>query len=549
MKITLAQLNYHIGNFRNNSDKLINAINLAQKEGSELIVFSELSVTGYTPHDLLEQKDFVEEAIETAKIIAKHCTNIAAIIGCPTINENPEGKKLFNSAMFLKNGKIEKTINKTLLPTYDIFDEYRYFEPNDIFELIELNGEKIALTICEDLWDEQEIQINFSRQKLYKKTPMDELIKLKPKLIINIAGSPFSYNQKDMRKNILKRNAKKYNLPLVYVNQTGAQTELIFDGGSMFLNSNGNIVKELKYFEEDIAHINTNDYKAKESYNIEKNNRLEGIYNALVLGVRDYFYKNGFKKACLGLSGGIDSALTLAIAAEALGSENIDVLLMPSQFSSKHSVDDAVRLAENLNIKHHIIPINNLYHGFNQSLSGIFVNKQSDVTEENIQARIRGMLLMAYSNKFGHIVLNTSNKSEAAVGYTTLYGDMNGGLSVLGDVYKTDVYLLSKYINRDKEIIPVNTITKPPSAELRPEQKDSDSLPEYDILDNLLFQYIEQKKSVSEINVNGLDNKQITEIIKMVNQNEYKRFQAPPILRISSKAFGFGRRIPLVAKF
>lgn len=549
MKITLAQLNYHIGNFKNNTYKIINAINKAKNEGSELIVFSELSVTGYTPHDLLEQKDFVEEAIKNAELIASHCTDIAAIIGCPTINQNPEGKKLFNSALFLQNGKIEKIINKTLLPTYDIFDEYRYFEPNDIFEVIELNGEKIALTICEDLWDKQEIQLNFSRQKLYKTTPMDELIKLEPELIINIAGSPFSYNQKDMRKNILKRNAKKYNLPLIYVNQTGAQTELIFDGGSMFLNSKGDIVKELKYFSEDICQININEFKAKEPEKENSNNRIESIYNALVLGVRDYFDKNGFKKACLGLSGGIDSAVTLAIASNALGCNNIDALLMPSQFSSQHSIDDAVILAKNLGNKHHIIPINNLYNGFNQSLSGIFENRNEDVTEENIQARIRGILLMAYSNKFGHIVLNTSNKSEAAVGYTTLYGDMNGGLSVLGDVYKTDVYLLAKYINRNKEIIPVNTIAKPPSAELRPDQKDSDSLPEYDILDNLLFQYIEQKKSVSEINVNGLDNQQITEIIKMVNQNEYKRFQSPPILRISSKAFGFGRRMPLVAKY
>jgi len=549
MKITLAQLNYHIGNFKNNTDKIIKAINQAKNAGSELIVFSELSITGYTPHDLLEQKDFVEEAINTAEHIASHCTDIAAIIGCPTINQNPEGKKLFNSALFLQNGKIEKIINKTLLPTYDIFDEYRYFEPNDIFQVIEINKKKIALTICEDLWDEQEIQQVFSRQKLYKTTPMDNLIKLKPELIINIAGSPFSHNQKKMRINILKRNAKKYNLPLIYVNQIGAQTELIFDGGSMFINSNGDIVKELKYFEEDISHINTDQYKPANISIKTSDNRIASIYQALVLGVKDYFTKNGFKKAVLGLSGGIDSAVTIAIAADALGPKNVDALLMPSQFSSQHSIDDAIKLADNLNLKYYILPINELWYSFNKSLSEIFANTNNDITEENIQARARGVLLMAYSNKFGHIVLNTSNKSEAAVGYTTLYGDMNGGLSVLGDVYKTDVYLLAKYINRNNEIIPENTITKPPSAELRPDQKDSDSLPEYNILDDVLFQYIEQKKSASEIQVKGMNKQQVIDIIKMVNQNEYKRFQAPPILRVSSKAFGFGRRMPLVAKY
>jgi NAD+ synthase (glutamine-hydrolysing) len=549
MKITLAQLNYHIGNFSSNAEKIIAAIEKANCENSDIVVFSELSVCGYTPHDLLEQKDFVNQAILTAQEIAKHCTSIAAIVGCPTINDNPKGKNLYNSALFLANGKIEKQIHKTLLPTYDIFDEYRYFEPNDLFELIEYKGEKIAITICEDLWDEQEIPENFSRQKLYKATPMDKLAALKPDLIINIAGSPFSYNQADMRKNILKRNAKKYQLPLVYVNQIGAQTELIFDGGSTVVNASGIVVEELSYFNEDVRTIDVckqtlNNIKPEIDYP-----RIARIYDALILGIRDYFKKMGFQKATLGLSGGIDSAVCLALAEKALGSNNLNVILMPSQFSSQHSIDDAEALAKKLNVAYHTIPIKNLYDSFNTSLLPIFTDRATDITEENIQARIRGLLLMAYSNKFGHILLNTSNKSEAAVGYTTLYGDMSGGLSVLGDVYKTDVYLLAEYINRNEIIIPSNTINKPPSAELRPDQKDSDSLPDYSILDTILFQYIELKKSVSEIEASGFNKQQITTIIKMVNQNEYKRFQAPPILRISSKAFGFGRRMPLVAKY
>ena len=549
MKITLAQLNYHIGNFGSNAEKIIASIEKAKKDKSELVIFSELSICGYTPHDLLEQKDFVNQAIITAQEIAKHCIGIAAIVGCPTINNNLNGKNLHNSALFLANGKIEKQIHKTLLPTYDIFDEYRYFEPNEVFELIEYKGEKIAITICEDLWDEQEIPLNFSRQKLYRVTPMDKLAKLKPDLIINIAGSPFSYNQADMRKNILKRNAKKHQLPLIYVNQVGAQTELIFDGGSLLVNKLGQVVEELSYFNEDIRTIDLN----SETLNTVKNEtdypRIARIYDALVLGVRDYFKKMGFKKATLGLSGGIDSAVCLALAEKALGCNNLNVILMPSQFSSQHSIDDAETLAKNLNVAYHTIPIKDLYDSFNLSLAPLFAHEKMDTTEENIQARIRGLLLMAYSNKFGHILLNTSNKSEAAVGYTTLYGDMSGGLSVLGDVYKTDVYLLAEHINRNKIIIPTHTITKPPSAELRPDQKDSDSLPDYSILDNILFQYIELKKSASEIEISGFNSEQVTNIIKMVNQNEYKRFQAPPILRISSKAFGFGRRMPLVAKY
>jgi NAD+ synthase (glutamine-hydrolysing) len=432
------------------------------------------------------------------------------------------------------------------LPTYDIFDEYRHFEPNKTFSVIEFDGQRLAITICEDLWDEQETQNEFGREKLYQLSPLKELSRLNPDLVINLSASPFSYNQENWRKNILIKNASKYHLPILYVNQVGAQTELVFDGGSFYLDQNGTIQEELNYFREDFRIIDT----GVPTQNLQpKTEYIEKIYDALVLGIRDYFSKMGFKKATLGLSGGIDSALVLVLAAEALGAENVRVLLMPSRFSSDHSVEDALQLAKNLNIQFEIVPIQPMVDSFEQSLSGIFAGLNNDITEENIQARTRGILLMAISNKFGNILLNTTNKSECAVGYGTLYGDMNGGLSVLGDVYKTDVFKMARWINRDREIIPENTILKPPSAELRPDQKDSDSLPDYDILDQILFDYIELNLSPEEIIAKGFDQATVLKTVKMVNTNEYKRFQAPPILRISSKAFGFGRRMPLVAKY
>lgn len=442
------------------------------------------------------------------------------------------------------NGAIQHLVNKSLLPTYDIFDEYRHFEPNKTFSVFDFGGKKIAITICEDLWDEQETQNEFGREKLYQLSPLKELSALNPDLVINISASPFSYNQENSRKNILIKNAIKYQLPIVYANQVGAQTELIFDGGSVYLNKKGEIQEELNYFEEDFriidTEISTQNLQPKTDY-------IEKIYHALILGIRDYFTKMGFKKATLGLSGGIDSALVLVLAVQALGKENVRVLLMPSRYSSDHSIDDALQLAKNLDIQYEIIPIQPMVDSFEHSLSDVFSNLSSDITEENIQARTRGILLMAISNKFGNILLNTTNKSECAVGYGTLYGDMNGGLSVLGDVYKTDIFKMANWINRDREIIPINTIQKPPSAELRPDQKDSDSLPDYEILDQILFDYIELNLSPDEIIAKGFDESTVLKTVKMVNTNEYKRFQAPPILRISSKAFGFGRRMPLVA--
>jgi NAD+ synthase (glutamine-hydrolysing) len=545
MKIAIAQLNYHIGNFELNTSKIIDCINKSKASGADLVVFSELSVTGYYPHDLLERKEFVAQSYKAIDQIAACCNGIAAIVGGPSINPEPRGKKLFNSAFFMYDGKVQQTVNKSLLPTYDIFDEYRHFEPNKQFSVFDFCGKKIAITICEDLWDEQETQNEFGREKLYQLSPLKELSVLNPDFVINLSASPFSYNQENARKNILIKNAIKYQLPILYVNQVGAQTELVFDGGSFFLDKNGIIQEELNYFEEDFRIIDTE----IPSGNLQpKTETIEKIHHALVLGIRDYFTKMGFKKATLGLSGGIDSALVLVLAVEALGKENVRVLLMPSRFSSDHSVNDALQLAENLGIQYETIPIQPMVDSFEQSLSEVFAGLSSDVAEENIQARTRGILLMAISNKFGNILLNTTNKSECAVGYGTLYGDMNGGLSVLGDVYKTDVFKMARWINRDQEIIPENSILKPPSAELRPDQKDTDSLPDYDMLDQILFDYIELNLSPEEIIARGFDEATVLRTVRMVNNNEYKRFQAPPIIRVSSKAFGFGRRIPLVAR-
>jgi NAD+ synthase (glutamine-hydrolysing) len=547
VKIALVQNNYHIGNFSDNSSKIIQSINKAQAAGADLVVFSELSVCGYYPHDMLERSEFIEKTQIAVENIASQCLNIAAIVGAPTVNYSRRGKRLYNSALFIRNGVVEKTIHKTLLPTYDIFDEYRHFEPNRNFDVIELKGEKIALTICEDLWDNQPSNNSFAKSELYITSPLEELSKFNPYCIINIAASPFSNDQEDSRKTVLKNNACKYSVPLVYVNQVGAQTEIVFDGGSMVIDAKGEIIHELKYFTEDFRIVDLADLNQK---NIQPGvTPIKKIYDALVLGISDYFGKCGFWSATLGLSGGIDSAVVAVLAVRALGPQNVRVLLMPSKYSSKHSVDDAVALAQNLGIEYQTIPIQKIVDEFEYGLSPVFGDLPPDVSEENIQARARGVLLMALSNKFGNILLNTSNKSECAVGYGTLYGDMNGGLSVLADVYKTDVFNLAHFINQKSEIIPNNTIIKPPSAELRPDQKDSDSLPDYAVLDKILYAYIEQNKSPNEIIKQGFDSEIVFKTIRLVNYNEYKRFQTPPILRVSSKAFGFGRKMPLVAQY
>lgn len=550
MRIALAQLNYTVNDFDLNSQKIIRSIIRAKNEGAELVVFSELSVCGYPPHDLLDRKDFVDKCVESVNDIAKHCIGISAIVGAASYNNNPVGKVLYNSAYLLNEGKVQSIHHKGLLPTYDIFDEYRYFEPNESFTVAEINGKRLAITVCEDLWDDQPKSTELGRSRLYTKSPMGELIKQNPELIINIAASPFSHDNYSKRLTVFTGNVKRFGLPVISVNQVGANTDLIFDGGSMVLNAKGDLVKKLKFFEEDFEIIDNEDKSFNNSsLNLLFNYSIENIHDALVLGIRDYFKKMGFTKATLGLSGGIDSAVTLVLAQRALGSENIRVLLLPSQYSSQHSIDDAVVLANNLNIKYDIINISDTFQSMKASLKEVFGGLPEDLAEENIQARIRGTLLMALSNKHGHLLLNTSNKSEAAVGYGTLYGDMNGALGVLGDIYKTEVFALARFINREAEIIPENTIVKPPSAELRPDQKDSDSLPQYDVLDKILFQFIEGHKSEGEIIALGFDPKTVNRTIRLVNNSEYKRHQAPPILRVSSKAFGIGRKMPLVAKY
>ncbi len=550
MKITLAQLNYHIGNFSGNREIICNAISEAKKDGADLVIFSELCIPGYPPLDLLDRQDFIEKCNETVYDIAKECHGITAIVGSPTLNENQEGKKLFNSALVLAEGKVLNRVNKALLPTYDIFDEYRYFEPETDFIIVPFKGLKIALTICEDLWDEQPFDNEFEKSRLYTVSPMEEISVYNPDLIINISASPFAYSKIEARENIFISKAKKYNIPVISVNQAGGNTELIFDGASMVVNRHGEILHRLPFFEEKIATYSWDDISSQETgISYKRPGTIPLIHKALVTGIRDYFRKTGFRTAVLGLSGGIDSAVCACLAAEALGNENVRVLLMPSRYSSGHSVKDATDLSENLGIRYDLVKIEEPFRSFENILSPLFEGKGADITEENIQARIRAILLMAVSNKHGNILLNTSNKSEAAVGYGTLYGDMAGGLSVIGDVYKTDVYELARFINRDKEIIPENIITKPPSAELRPDQLDSDSLPEYKILDAILFRYIELQKPPEKIIGEGFDESTVMRVVRMIDFNEYKRYQAPPILRISSKAFGAGRRMPLAASY
>jgi len=543
MQIRLSQLNYHIGNFEENVRKIIGAINSAKNEAVDLIVFSELSVCGYPPRDFLEFEDFILRCEKAIAEIATECVGITVIVGAPLRNHSASGKALFNAAFVLADGRVTQVVKKSLLPNYDIFDEYRYFEPNRYFEVVEVNGVRIALTICEDLWNIED--------PLYITSPMDELMKHYPKLMVNIAASPFDFSHREARIRILEKNCKKYGLPILYTNHVGAQTELIFDGGSMALDSHGKLIHELDYFKEDSStfrfagHIELIDKKP----NINKSSKIERIHDAVVLGISDYFGKLGFKKAVLGLSGGIDSAVVLYLAQKALGPENVRTLLMPSEFSSRHSVDDSVKLSENLGTEYEIISIENLFINFQRDLKPLFGDLPFNLAEENLQARIRGVLLMAVSNKFGNILLNTSNKSECAVGYSTIYGDMNGGLSVIADLYKTEVYELARWINRDEEVIPESIITKAPSAELRHNQKDSDSLPDYEILDRILTQYIENSKGPAEIIAMGHSEELVSRILRLVNLNEYKRYQTPPILRVSKKAFGMGRRVPIVGKY
>ncbi|XZF15050.1 NAD+ synthase [Chitinophagaceae bacterium MMS25-I14] len=558
MKIFLAQQNYHIGNFEANTEKIISAIREAKAQGGDLIVFSELCICGYPPRDFLEFEDFIGQSLMAVNRIRQEADTIGVLVGSPSRNPRPEGKDLFNSAYLLYEQEIKGVVNKTLLPNYDIFDEYRYFEPSFDWKVLEFKGKRLAVTICEDIW-------NLGDDPLYRTSPMDMLIQQQPDIMINLSASPFDYVHADGRKGIVKQNVATYNLPMIYCNTVGSQTEIVFDGGSLVMDRNQNIVAELPYFAEAMQCINWQDdgtFDAPvvtpaaavpvvplmpERFDAEKG--TEKIHRALITGIRDYFGKMGFTKAIVASSGGIDSAVVLALACEALGAENVRALLMPSQFSTGHSVSDAEQLSRNLNNQYDILPIKDIFAAYEQTLEPVFKGLPFSVAEENLQSRIRGALVMALSNKFGSILLNTSNKSELATGYGTLYGDMAGGLGVLGDLYKMQVYALAKYLNRNGEIIPQNIIDKAPSAELRPGQKDSDSLPDYTLLDSVLYQYIERRQGPLEIIEMGYDEAVVHRALKLTNINEYKRNQFCPIIRVSPKAFGVGRRVPIVGKY
>lgn len=547
MKIALSQLNYHVGNFSSNSEKIIAAIRKARADGADLIVFAELAVCGYPPLDFLDYNHFIRHCNDSLSAIAKEAQGIAVIVGAPAHNPDPKGKNLFNSAYVLEDGQIRAVVSKTLLPTYDVFDEYRWFESNRDFQCVDIKGVRIALTVCEDLW-------NMDDDPLYTFWPMKELIAQKPALMINIAASPFNYRHVEQRKAILEKNIREYRLPLLYVNQVGAHTDLIFDGGSLVYDSQARELAEMRYFGEDYLTCDFEPSTATLALTQPRAvsppaSRMARIAAALETGIRDYFGKMGFRKAILGMSGGVDSALVLALASKALGPGNVHAVLMPSAFSSSHSVSDALDMVGRIGCTHEVLPVGGLYDVFLSSLAKDFAGTPFGVAEENIQARIRGLLLMALSNKFGYILLNTSNKSELAVGYGTLYGDMCGGLSVIGDLYKTEVYALSEHLNREQEIIPSGILTKAPSAELRPGQKDSDSLPDYALLDAILFRYIEEQKGPDRIIADGFDQATVDKVLRMVNNNEWKRHQFAPILRVSPKAFGRGRRMPLVAHY
>jgi NAD+ synthase (glutamine-hydrolysing) len=579
MKIVLVQQNYHIGNFEYNTSRIIEAVRKAKREGADLAVFSELAVCGYPPRDFLEFEDFVCKSYQAMDRIREETDTIGVIVGGPVRNPSGSGKDLFNGAWLLHEKEIKGVAHKTCLPTYDVFDEYRYFEPAFQWKVLPFRGHRIALTICEDIW-------NLGDNHLYRVCPMDRLMGQDPDIMINISASPFDYDHDEDRKEVIRANVLKYRLPMLYCNAIGSQTEVVFDGGSLIYDAKGSLIRELKYFHEDCAvvewsgdivrplgkpdhrpeimasrhHPGTgifdremrvskiNDPEAIISY-LTSDRNIAQIREALVLGIRDYFEKMGFQKAILGSSGGIDSAVTLALACEALGKENVTAVLMPSAFSTDHSVADAIRLSENLGNPHQVIPINRIYETFLTSLEPVFNDLPFGLAEENIQSRARGNLLMAIANKFGYILLNTSNKSELATGYGTLYGDMAGGLSVLGDVYKMQVYALAGMINREEEIIPENILLKAPSAELRPDQKDSDSLPPYEILDKVLYQYIERRQGPREIIDLGIDETLVKRVLRLVNTNEYKRNQFCPIIRVSCKAFGVGRRVPIVGKY
>jgi NAD+ synthase (glutamine-hydrolysing) len=543
VRIALAQINPTVGDFQGNSAKIIDYALRARSVGVDLVLFPELSVCGYPPRDLVERTWFVERNRCAAEEIAKKTTGISVICGLVTPAKAATGKSVLNSAALLRDGQIAAIQSKRLLPTYDVFDEVRNFAPADKQELMSIGGISCALTICEDAWNDK----NFWDRRLYGIDPVEDLVGAGGKVLLNISASPFYLQKRELRHDMLAAIAKHYRIPVAMVNQVGGNDSLVFDGSSLAVDPAGRVMAQAKSFEEDIVCFDTDFLSA------DIHDRDEGVeasaYAALVLGTRDYVRKCGFRKVVLGLSGGIDSALTAAIAVDALGRENVTGIGLPGPYSSAGSIDDAATLARNLGIRFEIIPIGGVFDSYLQSLQPAFANLQRDVTEENIQARIRGSLLMAMSNKFGALVLTTGNKSELGVGYCTLYGDMCGGLAVISDVPKTLVYRLARYVNSRSPVIPESTLEKPPSAELRPDQKDSDSLPPYEVLDPILEAYVEDNQSPEAIASSyGFDLALVRKVAQMVDRNEYKRQQSAPGLKISPKAFGFGRRYPIAAK-
>lgn len=543
MKVGLAQLNTTVGDLRGNLSKCLKAYTALAEDGAELVIFPELVLTGYPPRDLLFKSRFAADTADVLAEFAQAVGSVPAVIGVISKNPAEKGRPFLNSAAWCEGGVVKKWAHKSLLPTYDVFDEDRYFAPANAATTIEWNDKKIGLTICEDIWTGPIVETS----RHYDRDPLTQFEDAKLDLLINLSASPWHTGKDSTREEIVTKAAKRVKAPVVYVNAVGGNDELIFDGHSMVVSATGELQAGLAPFSEACSVVDLAGAPSIDP-NFERDESAD-IYDALSLGLRDYVRKSGFHKAVIGLSGGIDSALTAAIAVEALGSDNVVGVSLPSSISSQHSRDDARVLAANLGIACHTVEIGDLVDAANGALAPLFVDATVDVTEENIQARSRGLLLMALSNKFGALLLTTGNKSEIAVGYCTLYGDMAGGLAVISDLAKTEVFKLCRWINRDREIIPWNTITKPPSAELRPDQKDEDSLPPYDVLDGILELYVEEGKSRAEIVAAGYDSEIVNDIVRKVDLNEYKRKQAAPGLKITPLAFGVGRRIPLVQKY
>jgi NAD+ synthase (glutamine-hydrolysing) len=542
VKVYIGQINTTIGALVSNAELIRRAYDDGVRAGADVVMVPELAVTGYPPRDLLDRNYFIDAAQEIKKALAEMTGDTTLIFGCPVRTESWCGKPLHNAAIIARNGTILLEQHKVLLPTYDVFDELRYFEPGKNVQCVEIAGRRVGVSICEDFWFDDEA----FGTKLYCRNPVDELARQGAEIFLNISASPFNAGKRRSRWELFSKIAHRYDAPLVYVNQVGGNDELLFDGSSIVFDKTGQTIFCAPAFEQHGSLVQLQGSPCEMVLAIGEE---EEIGRALILGLRDYIRKCGFKDVVVGLSGGIDSALTAAIAVEALGPEHVTGIAMPSQFSSQHSVDDARQLAENLGIAFHIVPIADLYQPYEGAIDTLFNEKKFDTTNENIQARIRGNLLMAWSNRTGAMVVTTGNKSELAVGYCTLYGDMAGGLALLGDVYKTMVYRVSRWFNRERELIPESTLTKAPSAELRPNQTDQDTLPPYDVLDGILKLYIEEFMEVDEIAARGFDRDLVARILKLVDTNEFKRQQAAPTLRVSQKAFGSGRDMPIAQRW